>query len=144
MRQCRLLVLPFWGLSLCRCLGSRALQGWQGSRPHSPYVTRPLVAAEDTGRPPRSRGWHRGWVLMCTESKARRNPSDAPVTSHRPNITLSCRQSKVTTERCSCKTSETNWTESLKWFALTYFLWLKPSYYPETQRMNNDGSLWRC
>lgn len=77
-------VLPFSGLSLCRCLDSTARQGWRGNRRRSPSETRPLAGAEGTGRPQRSRGWHHGSVLMCTKTKATRNPSDAPLTSCRP------------------------------------------------------------
>lgn len=63
-------VLPFSGLSLCRCLDSRARLGWRGSHPHSPCETHPHAGAEGTERLPRSRGWHHGSVLMCTETKA--------------------------------------------------------------------------
>lgn len=66
--------LPFWGLSRCRCLGSRARRGWRGSRLHSPGGTRPPAAAEGTGRPPQSRGWRRGSVLTYTETKGHKKP----------------------------------------------------------------------
>lgn len=67
---------PFWELSQCRCLGSKAQRGWQDSRRRCLGERCPPAAAAGTWRLPLSPEWHHGSALTCTENKYGREAND--------------------------------------------------------------------